>query len=67
MRLLSSLVRGLGLAAALVILSGCDDSQSSSEVHRTPEFQEAALKSKDVMTDYMNKQKASAKGARKAR
>jgi hypothetical protein len=67
MRPLSRLVGGLGLAAPLLVLSGCDDSQSSSEVRRTPEFQEAALKSKDAMIDYMNNQKAAAKGARKAR
>ena len=67
MRPLTCLVRGLALATPLLVLAGCDDSQSSTEVHRTPEFQEAALKSKDAMMDYMTKQKAPTKGARKSK
>jgi len=53
---------GLGMALTAWALPGCDDERSSSEVHRTAEFQKAALNSRDAMREHMESQKKTAKG-----
>ncbi|WP_422930539.1 hypothetical protein [Singulisphaera sp. PoT] len=56
MRYLRSGSFGLGLSLVLGTISACDDGGSSSEVHRTAEFQKAALNSRDAMLEHMKSQ-----------
>jgi hypothetical protein len=63
MRDLSSVVIGLGLVLSIGALQGCGDGgASSSEVHRTAEFQKAALNSRDAMLEHAKTQPQARKG-----
>lgn len=48
---------GLSLALMVGSLPGCDSAQSSTEVHRTAEFQKAAMNSRDAMLNHEKTQK----------
>lgn len=56
MRRLRFLALSTGLAWAVGSLQGCGDRGSSSEVHRTPEFQKAAMDSKNAMLEFAKSQ-----------
>jgi thiamine biosynthesis protein ThiC len=66
MRGFYSVVIGLGLTLSVGALQGCGDGgASSSEVHRTAEFQKAALNSRDAMLEHMKTQEPAAKKGRR--
>ncbi len=68
MRRFQTVALGVGLLFVMGFFLGCgDDGKSDSEVHRTPEFQKAALNSRDAMLEFSKSQKAKPQGNSKTK